>query len=118
MIKPAKSNHVIRLSYFYSCAIAGAVKFGQKSDLLDIAAHFELTTINNFMLKYKIKNIPVQFLVDKEILDSSAFSLVLVRQTGLQMRGLEIQKQIELEKNKIRARKTNYNMKDKCRKKN
>ena len=40
----------------------------------------------------------VQFLVDKEILDSSAFSLVLVTQTELQMRELEIQRQIEFEK--------------------
>ena len=50
------------------------------------------------MLKQEIKNILVQFLVDKEILDSSALSLVLVTQTGLQMQELEIQKQIELEK--------------------
>ena len=40
----------------------------------------------------------VQILVDKEILDSSALSLVLVTQTGLQMQELEIQKQIGLEK--------------------
>ena len=70
----------------------------KKSDLLDIAAHYELTTVNKSMLKQEIKNILVQFLVDKEILDSSALSLVLVTQTGLQMQELEIQKQIELEK--------------------
>ena len=70
----------------------------KKSDLLDIAAHYELTTVNKSMLKQEIKNILVQFLVDKEILDSSALSLVLVTQTGLHMRELEIQKQIELEK--------------------
>ena len=73
----------------------------KKSDLLDIAAHYELTTINKSMLKQEIKNILVQFLVDKEIFDSSALSLVLVTQTGLQMRELEIQKQIELEKLKL-----------------
>ena len=33
------------------------------------------------MLKQEIKNILVQFLVDKEILDSSALSLVFVTQT-------------------------------------
>ena len=70
----------------------------KKSDLLDIAAHYELTTVNKSMLKQEIKNILVQFLVDKEILDSSALSLVLVTQTGLHIRELEIQKQIELEK--------------------
>ena len=53
------------------------------------------------MLKQEIKNILVQFLVDKEILNSSALSLVLVTQTGLHMRELEIQKLIELEKLRI-----------------
>ena len=51
------------------------------------------------MLKQKIKkNILVHFLVDNEILDSSALSPVFVTETGLQMQELEIQKQIELEK--------------------
>ena len=74
------------------------LNLAKKSDLLNIAAHYELTTVNKSMLKQEIKNILVQFLVDKEILDSSALSLVLVTQTGLQMQELEIQKQIELEK--------------------
>ena len=47
----------------------------------------------------------VQFLVDNEILDSSALSLVLVTQTGLQMRELEIQKQTELEKLRLEQEK-------------
>ena len=59
-----------------------------KKSLLDIAAHYELTTINKSMLKHEIKNILVQFSVDKEILDSSALSLVLITQTGLQMQEL------------------------------
>ena len=66
--------------------------------MLDIAAHCKLTTVNKSMLKHEIKNILVQILVDKEILDSSALSLVLITQTDLQMRELEIQKRIELEK--------------------
>ena len=53
------------------------------------------------MLKHEIKNIQVKFLVDKEILDSSALSLALITQTGLQMRVLGIQKQIELEKSSL-----------------
>ena len=70
----------------------------KKSDLLDIAVHYELTTVNKFMLKQKNKNMLVQFSGDKEILDSSALSLVLVTKTGLQMRELEIQRYIEFEK--------------------
>ena len=77
----------------------------KKSDLLDIAAHYELTTINKSMLKQEIKNILVQFLVDNEILDSSALSLVLVTQTSLQMQELEFQKQIELEKLRLEQEK-------------
>ena len=74
------------------------LNLAKKADLLDIAAHYELTSVNKSMLKQEIKNILVQFLVDKEILDSSALSLVLVTQPGLQMQELEIQKQTELEK--------------------
>ena len=48
-----------------------------KISLLDIAARYELTAINKSMLKHEIKNILVQFWIDKEILDSSALSLVL-----------------------------------------
>ena len=51
------------------------LNLAKKSDLLDIPAHNELTTV---VLKQEMKNILVQFLVDKEILDSSALSLVLV----------------------------------------
>ena len=86
------------LQAFIAAPLQELLNVAKKSDLLDIAAHYELTTVNKFMLKQEIKNILVQFLVDKEILDSSALSLVLVTQTGLQMRELEIQRQIEFEK--------------------
>ena len=64
------------------------LNLAKKSDLLDIAAHYELIGVNKSMLKQEIKNMLVQFLVEKEILDSSALSLVLLTQTGLQMREL------------------------------
>ena len=86
------------LQAFITAPSQELLDLAKKSDLLDIAAHYELTTVNKSMLKQEIKNILVQFLVDKEILDSSALSLVLITQTGLHMRELEIQKQIELEK--------------------
>ena len=57
------------------------------------------------MLKQEIKNVLVQFLVDKELFDSSALSLVLVTHTGLQMRELGIQKQIEFEKLRLEQEK-------------
>ena len=89
------------LQAFITAPSQELLDLAKKSDLLDIAAHYELTTVNKSMLKQEIKNILVQFLVDKEILDSSALSLVLVTQTGLHIRELEIQKQIELEKLKL-----------------
>ena len=55
----------------------------KKSDLLDIAAHYEWTSVNKAMLKQEIKNILVQFLADEEILNSPALPRVLVTQTCL-----------------------------------
>ena len=45
-----------------------------------------------------IKNILIKFLVDEEILDPSALSSSLITQTDLQLRELEVQRQIQLEK--------------------
>ena len=42
------------------------------------------------MLKHEIKNILIQFFVDEEIFDSSATSKILVTQTDLQLREIEI----------------------------
>ena len=43
------------------------------------------------MLKYEIMNILIKFLVDEEILDQSAVSTVLITQTNLQLREIEVQ---------------------------
>ena len=93
------------LQAFITAPSQELLNLAKKSDLLDIATHYELTTVNKSMLKQEIKNILVQFLVDNEIHNSSALSLVLVTQTGLQMRELEIQKQIELEKLRLEQEK-------------
>ena len=50
------------------------------------------------MFKHEIKNILIQFFVDEEICDSSATSQILVTQTDLQLRELEIKRQVEMEK--------------------
>ena len=93
------------LQAFIAAPSQELLNLAKKSDLLDIAAHYELTNVNKSMLKQEIKNVLVQFLVDKELLDSSALSLVLVTHTGLQMRELEVQKQIELEKLRLEQEK-------------
>ena len=93
------------LQAFIAAPSQELLNLAKKSDLLDIAAHYELTTVNKSMLKQEIKNILLQFLVDKEILDSSALSLVLVAQTGSQMQELEIQRQTESEKLRLEQEK-------------
>ena len=69
----------------------------KKTDLVNIADYFALTSVNSIMLEHEIKNILIKFLVDEEILDPSALSSVLITQTDLQLRKLEIQRQIQLE---------------------
>ena len=73
------------------------MNLAKKTDLLNIADHFALTSVKPSMLKHEIKNILIKFLVDEEILDPSALSSVLITQTDLQLRELEIQRQIQLE---------------------
>ena len=70
----------------------------KKTDLLNIADHYALTSVKPSMLKHEIKNILIKFLVDEEILDSSALSSILITQTDLQLRELEVQRQIQLKK--------------------
>ena len=83
----------------------------KKTDLLDIADHYGLPNVKKTMLKHEIKNILIQFFVDEEIFDSSATSQILVTQTDLQLRELEIKRQVEMERlrleheDRIRAEK-------------
>ena len=74
------------------------LNLAKKTDLSNIADHYALTSVKPSMLKHEIKNILIKFLVDEEILDPSALSSVLVTQTDLQLRELEVQRQIQLEK--------------------
>ena len=73
----------------------------KKSDLLDIVDHYGLPNVKKTMLKHEIRNILIQFFVDEEIFDSSATSHILVTQTDLQLRELEIKRQLEIEKLKL-----------------
>ena len=83
----------------------------KKSDLLDIVDHYGLPNVKKTILKHEIKNVLIQFFVDEEIFDSSATSQILVTQTDLQLRELEIKRQVEMEKirleheDRIRAEK-------------
>ena len=87
-----------KLSDFTASPSQELLDLAKKSDLLDIADHYGLPNIKKTMLKHEMKNILIQFFVDEEIFDSSATSQILVTQTDLQLRELEIKRQVEIEK--------------------
>ena len=87
-----------KLSDFTASPSQDLLDLAKKSDLLDIADHYGLPNVKKTMLKHEIKNIRIQFFVDEEIFDSSATSQILVTQTDLQLRELEIKRQVEMEK--------------------
>ena len=87
----------------------------KKSDLLDIADHYGLPNVKKTMLKHEIKNILIQFFVDEEIFDSSATSQILVTQTDLQLRELEIKRQVEMEKLRLDREREKEEREDRIR---
>ena len=87
-----------KLENFVAAPSMELLNLVKKTDLLNIADHYALTSVKPSMLKHEIKNILIKFLVDEEILDPSALSSILVTQTDLQLRELEVQRQIQLEK--------------------
>ena len=87
-----------KLENFVAAPSMELLNLAKKTDLLNIADHYALTSVKPSMLKHEIKNILIKFLVDEEILDPSALSSILITQTDLQLRELEVQRQIQLEK--------------------
>ena len=87
-----------KLSDFTASPSQELLDLAKKSDLLDISDHYGLPNVKKTMLKHEIKNILIQFFVDEEIFDSSATSQILVTQTDLQLRELEIKRQVEMKK--------------------
>ena len=73
------------------------LNLSKKTDLLNIANHYALTSVKPSMLKHDIKNILIKFLFDEGILDPSALPSILITQIHLQFRELEVQRQIQLE---------------------
>ena len=90
-----------KLENFVAAPSMELLNLAKKTDLLSIADHYALTSVKPSMLKHEIKNILIKFLVDEEILDPSALSSILITQSDLQLRELEIQRQIQLEKLKL-----------------
>ena len=91
-----------KLENFVTAPSIELLNLAKKTDLLNIADHYALASVKPCMSKHKIKNILITFLADEEILDPSALSSILITQTDLQLRELEIQRQIQLEKLKLK----------------
>ena len=70
----------------------------RQNDLLDIAAHYELTSVKYSMLKHEIKNILIQFFVDKYFFLFFYFVYYSCHSDRFAMRELEIKRQIDIEK--------------------
>ena len=87
-----------KLENFVAAPSMELLNLAKKTDLLNIADHYALTSVKPSMLKHEIKNILIKFLVDEELLDPSALSSILITQTDLQLRELEVQRQIQVEK--------------------
>ena len=96
-----------KLENFVAAPSMELLNLAKKTDLLNIADHYALTSVKPSMLKHEIKNILIKFLVDEEILDPSALSSILVTQTDLQLRELEVQRQIQLEKLRLEGKNRN-----------
>ena len=67
------------------------------------------------MLIHEIKNILIQFFVDKEIFDFSATSQILVTQTDLPFRELEIKRQVEMDKLRLDSEREKEEQEDRIR---
>ena len=86
---------------FVAASSMELLNLAKKTDLLNIAGHYALNSVKPSMLKHEIKNNLIISLVDEEILDPSAPSSVLITQTDMHLRKLEIQRQIQLKKLKL-----------------
>ena len=89
---------LFKLEDFIAAPSQELLNLAKKSDLLDIASHYSIPDVKTSMLKREIKNVIIQFLVDEEFFEPSATSLIMVSQTDIQLKELELKRHLELEK--------------------
>ena len=70
------------------------LNLGEKTDLLNLAKHYKLSEIKSSMRKHEIKNILVQYVVDEEIFNENALSLIVDVQSVSSSKELELKFQI------------------------
>lgn len=67
----------------------------KKTDLLDLAKHYGLSEINSLMRKQQIENILIRYLVDEEIFEENALSLIVKTESEFKLRELEMKLKYE-----------------------
>ena len=65
----------------------------RKTDLLDLAKHYNLSQVKSHMTKQEIKNVLVKYLVEEEIFEEKALSLIVETQSEYRLRELELKLQ-------------------------
>ena len=96
-----------KLSDFTAAPSQELLDLAKKTDLLDIAENYGVPNIKKTMKKHVIMNILIEYFIKEEIFYSSATSKILVTQTDLQLREIEIKKSNYIGKIKIRSRGEN-----------
>ena len=71
------------------------LNIAKKTDLLDLARHYNLQNVKTFMRKQEIKNILIQYFVDEEIFDENALSLIVSEDSEIRLRQIELQYRLE-----------------------
>ena len=66
------------------------LNLGKKTDLPNLAKHYKLSEIKSSKRKHEIKNILVQYIVDEEIFNENAISLIVDVQSVSSSKGLGI----------------------------
>ena len=74
------------------------LNLGKKPDLLNLAKHYELKEVKSSLRKHEIKNILVQYIVDEDIFDEKALSLIVDVPSVSSSRDLELLKLQQREK--------------------
>ena len=71
----------------------------RKVDLLNLAEHLQLTSVRTHMRKHEIRNIIVNYLVDNNLLDKSALSLLVEPESAIDSKQVELElARLEFEK--------------------
>ena len=91
------------LQAFIAAPSQELLNFAKKSDLLDIAAHYELTNVNKSMLKLEIKKIFwFNFWLIRKYLILLLCPLLSQRRQVCKCKSLKFRGKLSLKKNKIR----------------